>query len=296
MAKYAISPEGSAAMKSLAQSLLMSANGIIEASTSLFQKTSALSDGLGLYEEEILQIISKNKSVLVTNKDAIVSLATAAKQMSENIETLFPFSAEGSSDSGALSGSSNLPDGQDHISADTGRQMMEYSNQWERGLSDGQKKAIYEYTQEGPQHYRNINAVLRGKESSFEPGNLVRAQEIHAALSNASTPCDLTVYRGGGNAVLGALQNASDDSLVGQFFSDKGFVSTSMERSSAFFNDVLLEIHLPAGSHAANIESLSAAGKYEHEVLLDCGQIFRVERVYREDSGRKVVVVSAKGG
>ena len=125
MAKYAISPEGSAAMKSLAQSLLMSANGIIEASTSLFQKTSALSDGLGLYEEEILQIISKNKSVLVTNKDAIVSLATAAKQMSENIETLFPFSAEGSSDSGALSGSSNLPDGQDHISADTGRQMME---------------------------------------------------------------------------------------------------------------------------------------------------------------------------
>ena len=296
MAKYAISPEGAAAMKSLAQSLMMSANGIIEASTTLLQKTSALSEGLGLYESEILQIINKNKTTLVSNKDAIVSLANSAKQMSENIESLFPFSTEGSSGAGAPSGSSNPSAGQGFAAADSGRQMMEYSNQWAQGLSDGQKKAIYDYTQEGPQHYRNINAVLRGKESSFEPGNLERAQEIHAALSNASTPCDLTVYRGGGNAILGAVQNTSDDNLVGQFFSDKGFVSTSMERSSAFFNDVLLEIHLPAGSHAANIESLSAAGKYEHEVLLDCGQIFRVERVYREDSGRKVVVVSAKGG
>lgn len=297
MAKYAISQEGAAAMKSLAQSLLMSANGIIEASTVLVQKTGSLGEGLGIYGDEILQIMSKNKTTLLSNKEVIIELAKKASQQSEEIESLFSLVGEGAS-AGSTSSATGISAAGNGISTSpqsASSQLYEYSSQWESGLSNEQKQAINDYTKEGPQHYRNINAVLRGKESSFEPGNQERFEAIHSALSSASTPCDLTVYRGGGNAILGVLQNTKDEDLVGQFFSDKGFVSTSMERSSAFFNDVLLEIHLPAGSHAANIESLSAAGKYEHEVLMDCGQLFQVERVYREDSGRRVVVVRGIG-
>ena len=56
---------------------------------------------------------------------------------------------------------------------------------------------------------------------------------------------------------------------------------------------MLLEIHLSASSHAANIETLSAAGRYEEEVLIDRGQLFQVVGVHRDENGRRVLEVNA---
>lgn len=156
-----------------------------------------------------------------------------------------------------------------------------------------QKNAIHDYTKEMPSYYKNINGVLRGKQESFDEGNKERSELIHDALSNAHTPCDITVYRGCSSDTLGSLSSVSDEELVNNVFVDKGFASTSMSRGGAFSGDLLLEIHLPAGSNAANIETLSAAGKYEEEVLIDRGQLFQIIGAHRDDFGRRVIEVNA---
>jgi hypothetical protein len=172
-------------------------------------------------------------------------------------------------------------------------QMRTYGENWAASLPDSNKTAINDYTKESPKYYENINNVLRGKEKNFAPGNEERSRMIHEALSSASTPCDMTVYRGCSEEALGKLKNLPDSKLVGQTFIDKGFASTSMSKGGAFNREVLLEIHLPAGSRAANIESLSEAGKYEEEVLIDRGQVFQIVGTYRDEFGRRIVKVNA---
>ena len=173
------------------------------------------------------------------------------------------------------------------------KQMRDYASGWVSQLTDEQKEAIHDYTKEVPPYYKNINGGLRGTHGHYDFGNEERCELIHAALKDARTPCDITVYRGCSASVLGNLAHASDESLVGALFADKGFASTSMSRGLAFNNDMLLEIHLPAGSHAANIETLSAAGRYEEEVLIDRGQLFQVVGVHRDNNGRRVLEVNA---
>lgn len=173
------------------------------------------------------------------------------------------------------------------------KQMRDYASGWVSQLTAEQKEAIHDYTKEIPPYYKNINGVLRGTQSNYDLGNEERCELIHTALKEARTPCDITVYRGCSASVLGDLALTSDDNLVGALFADKGFASTSMSRGLAFNNDMLLEIHLPAGSHAANIEMLSAAGRYEEEVLIDRGQLFQVVDVHRDENGRRVLEVNA---
>lgn len=172
-------------------------------------------------------------------------------------------------------------------------QMRSYAKDWMNGLSAEQKDALHDYTKELPPYYRNINGVLRGRERSYDSGNEERSELIHQALSTASTPCDITVYRGCDNDVLGDLASAPDDELAGGVFIDRGYASTSMSRGKAFSGEVLLEIHIPAGAHAANIETLSAVGSYEEEVLMDRGQLFQIVGAHRDDFGRRIVEVNA---
>lgn len=171
--------------------------------------------------------------------------------------------------------------------------MRTYANNWVSNLSDRQKDAIHDYTKEVPPYYKNINGVLRGHKSNYDAGNEERSELIHQALSSARTPCDITVYRGCSNDVLGDLAFAPDEALTDGVFVDRGYASTSMSRGLAFGGDMLLEIHLPAGAQAANIESLSAAGRYEEEVLIDRGQMFHIVGAHRNGNGRRIVEVNA---
>ena len=172
-------------------------------------------------------------------------------------------------------------------------QMRAYAKEWAENLNDSQKGAIHDYTKEVPPYYKNINGVLRGHTNNFDSGNEERNELIHQALNNAKTPCDITVYRGCSSDVLGSLASAPDSALINGVFVDRGYASTSMSRGLTFDSDLLLEIHLPAGAHAANIESLSAAGRYEEEVLIDRGQMFRIVGTHRDSTGRRVIKVNA---
>lgn len=183
--------------------------------------------------------------------------------------------------------------GQNAVGSSPTQQMRDAAGRWVLTLSDQQKEAIHDYTKELPPYYKNINGVLRGYQNTYDSGNQERSEQIHSALGQTSTPCDITVYRGCSNEALGELSYASEEELVGGIFIDKGYASTSLSRDRAFSDDILLEIHLPRGSHAADIESLSAAGGYEEEVLIDRGQVFQITDVYRDETGRRILSVNA---
>ena len=196
-----------------------------------------------------------------------------------------------------VQGSSTVANGSEKRGTQTvvppAKQMRDAASNWVANLTPEQKDAIHDYTKEIPPYYKNINGVLRGKQLQYDYGNEERCEHIHAALAQARTPCDITVYRGCKSDVLGDMAFSADKDIVGALFVDRGFASTSMSRGLAFDNEILLEIHLPAGSHAANIEMLSAAGRYEEEVLIDRGQLFQIVGVRRDNNGRRVLEVNA---
>ena len=88
MAKYAISQEGVSQMRILAKNILMNANSIVESSQALSQVTTALGDKLGIYSNQINEIIVKNQCILRNNRDEIVELAAKVKKQADSINQL----------------------------------------------------------------------------------------------------------------------------------------------------------------------------------------------------------------
>ena len=88
MARYAISPEGANALNALANNLLINANNIVEASSTLKRDVSILSGSLGVFEEEILSIVSRNAATLEQNKESIISLANSVKAKADEVAQL----------------------------------------------------------------------------------------------------------------------------------------------------------------------------------------------------------------
>lgn len=228
------------------------------------------------------------KTMAGTHRD---TMAKGVSTLDKSIQILEEYFAT------VLPNSNSVATGQSHAagysSLSPPSQMRAYAKEWTENLSDSQKGAIHDYTKEVPPYYKNINGVLRGHTNNFDFGNEERSELIHQALNNAKTPCDITVYRGCSSDVLGSLASAPDSALVNGVFVERGYASTSMSRGLAFDGDLLLEIHLPAGANAANIESLSAAGRYEEEVLVDRGQMFRIVGAHRDSTGRRVIEVNA---
>lgn len=232
------------------------------------------------------------KAMAGTHSETVAKGASTLEKSIQILEEYFaitlPSSSNGATEQGkAKKISNNSP------TSPPASQMRAYANNWVSNLSDRQKDAIHDYTKEVPPYYKNINGVLRGHKSNYDAGNEERSELIHQALSSARTPCDITVYRGCSNDVLGDLAFAPDEALTDGVFVDRGYASTSMSRGLAFGGDMLLEIHLPAGAQAANIESLSAAGRYEEEVLIDRGQMFHIVGAHRNGNGRRIVEVNA---
>src|SRR5699024_4804308 len=92
---YAISAEGAASMRALAKQLYTEANAILESSSVLEAKVSAVGNGLGIYESEILSIIQQGRNTLKTNRDDILDLAQRVLQKADEIDELVSLSLSG---------------------------------------------------------------------------------------------------------------------------------------------------------------------------------------------------------
>lgn len=166
---------------------------------------------------------------------------------------------------------------------------MSYGEKYSSNLTLDEKNAIHSYTGIA---YANINATLRGIESKFDIGNYECAKTLHSILQKTKLPCDCVVYRGVSSKALGKLRLLPDNLLMGKVFFDKGFMSTTLDASSVFNGDLILEINAPAGANAMYVGYVSSAGHYEAEVLFDINQNMRIDKVRRDEIGTKVITVT----
>ena len=155
-------------------------------------------------------------------------------------------------------------------------------------LEAEERQAIEEYTMSD--WYKNINNTLRHPLTThFISGNRERARLIHKGLSKSALPCECMVYRGTSKKFLGKYQNAPDEALVGKVLPERGFMSTSLNKEDHFGGEVILHIKAPKGASGAYIGSISNKKDSESEVLFDCGQMLRINRVRRDAGGRRIL-------
>lgn len=178
------------------------------------------------------------------------------------------------------------PSGVVAMHANPALSVKESGKRWTDSLSKEQYAALRAYTGFA---YVNINATLRGISASFQEGNKEKAVLIHQALSACSLPRACTVYRGASSSALGDLQNAPDYELVGSFFNDNGFMSTSLNSEDSFDGEIKLVISVPAGAKGAYVGYLSHLGHSESEVLFDMGAVMRITKVDRDKNGQRII-------
>lgn len=171
------------------------------------------------------------------------------------------------------------------ISSYQGATVKQTGEQWSAGLNSEQRDAIRAYTGSS---YSDINATLRGLTEGFiSADNKNCAIRIHSALDRCEIPCDCIVYRGMNASALGYLEELADQELVGQVYTDNGFMSTSLSSQDAFGGTVQLEIEVPKGAKGAYVGYISQQGHAESEVLFDVGQYLRILDVKRDQFGNR---------
>lgn len=164
--------------------------------------------------------------------------------------------------------------------------------EWTNCLCVEERNSIFDYSGTA---YKNINAVLRGRESDFTGNNHEIACYIHNILQRSSIPCDCVVYRGASVEALGEFGNCPDEQLIGMIITDNGFMSTSINSNDAFSGDIRLEISVPMGANGAYIGYISQCGHYESEVLFDCGQRLVITDVRRDCFGNRTICATMLG-
>jgi hypothetical protein len=161
--------------------------------------------------------------------------------------------------------------------------------------------AIEYYTKEDAnkeiQGYKKINNCLRRGEWCDDTTRKY-IKDIHETLSAQKTKEDITVYRAMPDSAFSKslfdgsdVSDIPDEKLIGLVSYDRGFPSSSVKVASSIAKDPvkrnILIFNLPKGSAAAYIAPHSEHGenlpeKYnENEVLLDCGQMWRITGVKR---------------
>ena len=166
-------------------------------------------------------------------------------------------------------------------------------------LSQKERKYITDYS---GVKYENVNDCLRNyrdkdKEeivgySSMTVSELEKyADVISGALARHKTPKPIITYRG---IDIDYVSKIKKDLVVGNKLYDYGFASTSSDIRVAedFVGDgYLMEVHIPKGSRAASIDSLSNFAGDEKEVLIDKGACFLIKEVDKENK-RLIVELS----
>lgn len=289
--KYAVNEAGISALQNISTALMTSAADLFEKTSQLQTITSDNEESLGPHKASLNQAIMEIYIGLKESTESISTLAASAKDVAEAYQEIIDndhlsSTAESYAETAAGTGGTGSTRSAGAIApADC---IKTRGKEWTESLSKESKAAIHSYTGTA---YSNINAVLRGIEKQFDLGNRECAINIHQALSGASLPADCTVYRGVSSKALGMLRMLPDSVLVGKTFTDHGFMSTSLDRNSAFGGDMLLEVDVPKGAHGAYVGDISSAGHYESEVLFDAGQQMRITGVRRDENGRRIVSV-----
>lgn len=88
MAKYGISPEGVSALTQLAADMSTINDDIEENGRTLKAAVASLGEDLGLYEEEILDLISEVNKAQEKGRESVELLTQKVKTLASNVQNL----------------------------------------------------------------------------------------------------------------------------------------------------------------------------------------------------------------
>lgn len=88
MAKYGISQEGVDALNQLAQDMMNINNDIEQSGRNLKGQVSGLSDGLGVYEDEIIELVDEVNNAQEKGRESLIKLSTKAKELANQVSEL----------------------------------------------------------------------------------------------------------------------------------------------------------------------------------------------------------------
>lgn len=147
-------------------------------------------------------------------------------------------------------------------------------------LPEGQKTAIKDYAASA---FSAINDTLR-LEQTPKPATAAKIKALDQAMANARTDRDIIVYRG-----IGAdIKTGKPVELkVGEIFTDKGYMSTSISKGSEFSGSTKFEILLPTGSRAIYAKAVSSY-PHEDELLIGRNTRFIVHEIIQKGYERLV--------
>lgn len=88
MAVYGISKEGADALKQLATDMSTLNNDIQECGQKLTAKVSGLGEGLGIYEEQIFELIAGVNQTQEKGRESVELLTNKVKKMAADVEAM----------------------------------------------------------------------------------------------------------------------------------------------------------------------------------------------------------------
>ena len=95
MAKYAISEEGVSQLQKLSKSIISDTENIYEAGISLKNNISSLGEGLGIYENEIIDLVNHNQATLQSNREVFKQLSDSIVKKADEICVLMGLGSVG---------------------------------------------------------------------------------------------------------------------------------------------------------------------------------------------------------
>lgn len=88
MAKYGISQDGVDALNQLVSDMMNINNNIEQSGRTLKSQVSGLSDGLGVYEEEIIELVDEVNNAQEKGREFLIKLSTKAKELANQVSEL----------------------------------------------------------------------------------------------------------------------------------------------------------------------------------------------------------------
>ena len=269
MARYAISAEGAAAMRDLAKQLYTEANAILEASAALEAKVSAVGDGLGIYETEILGLIQQVKNALKTNRDDILDLAQRILQKANEIDSLALLSPT------LITGNSNVASAASRLTTTKKPQYTSIDD-----IPQKEYECISNYNSDPARFNDPIRAGKTTKETKL----------LSRMIGDRELTEDKTLFR---RATLDDLNGLHVDlnnlaSLSGQQFNFCGFMSTSPDAKLPNYvshGNVFFEFSAPTGVNALDLSSLMY-----NEVIFD-NPLCQID--YAERRGNDIYIIAS---
>lgn len=172
-------------------------------------------------------------------------------------------------------------------------ELSTFYNKAHERLSPSERQSMTLYSGEA---YKIINTSLREGNLSPEVQNIVT--NLQSALNQMEVPQDMILYRGTGEGAFKHMLQVDPisgdynwEALKGKVYSDKAFLSTSVEESvansyaesSTGRYNVLWEINVPKGTSGGMLNNLSQY-ETEKELLLDKNQKLLITEVNKDNN------------